>query len=134
MKDGTVEFTVKKIADTNSIDSLNQKLATKQDILEDTGWVTITDIHDGYTVRNPYTPKIRRIGKTVFLEGQFLQKTTDNSTVCVLPKDFRPSREVTVSNITSTWIRSDTGEVRTNYNFIEHDNLALQINCSWAVD
>ena len=134
MKDGTVEFTVKKIADTNSIDSLNQKLATKQDILEDTGWVTITDIHDGYTVRNPYTPKIRRIGQVVYLEIQLEQSAKGATEMFNLPAGFAPGREITLEPTKDCWLSYD-GQGRTNYKGGDGSRSEyIQINCSWAVD
>jgi hypothetical protein len=68
----------------------------------DSGWVTVPSFTNGFTAVSAEAPRYRRIGKTVFVQGQVFNASAMTSTplgVFTLPAGFRPSRREWQSSI-----------------------------------
>lgn len=60
----------------------------------DTGWVELT-LQNGWVVSAGRTPRVRRIGNVVHMQGR-VQGGTAGSTIATLPTQFRPSQAETI--------------------------------------
>ncbi|WYU49956.1 hypothetical protein MHH67_11175 [Bacillus sp. FSL K6-0047] len=60
---------------------------------QDTGWITLA-LHS-YLQPQGTSPRVRRIGNTVYLEGTFKNVLDTDVLITVLPDEFRPGRSLT---------------------------------------
>lgn len=133
LDDGTCQFKVRKVSNTEEVEK-------KQDIVEDTGWIAITNINAPFSIRsNFYTPAVRRIGKIVYFKGQFNNVTleqlgTAQNIILTIPEGFRPSYEVTVDYYQQSWISVD-GRLHTGLRKgSNNENQWIQYCVSWLIE
>lgn len=71
---------------TQAIDDL---LARMTELETDTGWMQLTGA-DGIRFSAMWVPKLRRVGKTVYLRGLCTGVTANQTQICTIPEGFRP--------------------------------------------
>lgn len=83
-------------SDENSQDPLNANFTEIEEYIEDTGWISLTLTADfkAYSTDPINAPKIRRIGKTVYVSGQITPARTipgsEQVAIASLPVEFTP--------------------------------------------
>lgn len=86
----------------DNLNHMDQGIADAHDLLEDSGWIDVTDFGKNITYYDPYNrPRYRKIGKVVYLQGyakttaQFPAAVGNKVTLFTLPVGYRPVREIT---------------------------------------
>lgn len=110
----------------------------------DTGWMQLTGA-DGIRFSPMWVPKLRRVGKTVYLRGLCTGVTANQTQICTIPEGFRPpagghayvgycgnADDVRAARL----FVEDTGEVmfRSAGAVLPADNDPILITTSWLID
>lgn len=104
------DFMTDTLSEINA--SLNALTNSKQDKIEDTGWLDLTVNTDDFNIRDGYNPQIRKIGKRVFFRGQVIRKVnTPFSTLFTVPTGFR-------------------SPVVCDFVYMTNKNINVQVSCS----
>lgn len=75
-----------------TVGNIANELVQLEDLLSDSGWITLP-LASGITAYNEAnTPQYRKIGKLVIIRGTVKGVTARNTVIGTLPSDFRPSK------------------------------------------
>lgn len=75
-----------------TVTNLTNELVQLEDLLGDTGWITLP-LASGITAYNEAnTPQYRKVGKLVFIRGTVKGITARNTVIGTLPQGFRPTK------------------------------------------
>lgn len=71
----------------------------------DSGWIDITVVNATYTISPTSSPRYRKIGNVVFMEGDLYNSSAPTTTTAfTLPVGYRPGRPQFATQIDSTFI------------------------------
>lgn len=74
---------------TDMAQVITELSARVEELEADTGWMQLTGA-DGIRFSAMWVPKLRRVGKTVYLRGLCTGVTANQTQICTIPEGFRP--------------------------------------------
>lgn len=74
---------------TDMAQAVTELSARVTELETDTGWMELTG-EDGIRFSPMWVPKLRRIGKTVYLRGLCTGVTANQTQICTIPEGYRP--------------------------------------------
>lgn len=86
---------------------------TKQDKVEDSGWLTLPLLNGAVAYSEAQKPQYRKIGNVVYMRGVFKGVTTTPVTIAQLPEGYRPAMKVIIPQL-ATGMRIDRMEYNTD--------------------
>jgi len=129
---------------TDMAQAVTELSARVTELEADTGWMQLTGA-DGIRFSAMWVPKLRRVGKTVYLRGLCTGVTANQTQICTITEGFRPpagghayvgycgnADDVRAARM----FVEETGEVvfRSAGAILPADNDPILITTSWLID